>query len=184
MGGTGFSRCQQRAPVVGRFVFQLSLVLGLSPRTRLGCGYGVSRCFSGLDGAGLPPAGAGEASSPGTACHGACQSQPCSLRSGGEGRWPPVLAGTAAPLTAPRQRLRDFFFGVSAPPSESPGPAAGRQQTARPAPESGIHASAALSTETLLLPALGLSPPLNVVKVGFPFTAEPPPSPFLMPFSS
>lgn len=47
-----------------------------------------------------------------------------------------------------------------------------------------IHASTALSTETLLPPALGLSPPLNMVKVGFTFTAEPPPSPFLMPFSS
>lgn len=48
LGGTGFSRCQQQAPVVGRFVFQLLLVLGLSPRTRLGCGYRFSRCFLGL----------------------------------------------------------------------------------------------------------------------------------------
>lgn len=56
LGGTGFSRCQQQAPVVGRFVFQLSLVLGLSPRTWLGCGSRFSQCFLGLRQAGLQPA--------------------------------------------------------------------------------------------------------------------------------
>lgn len=43
--GTGISHCQQQAPVVGRFVFLLSLVLGLSPRTRLSCSYRISWCF-------------------------------------------------------------------------------------------------------------------------------------------
>lgn len=56
LGGTGVSHCQQQAPVVGRFVFLLSLVLGLSPRTRLSCSYPSSWCFLGLDQAGLYPA--------------------------------------------------------------------------------------------------------------------------------
>lgn len=34
-GGTGVSHCQQQAPEVGRFVFPLSFVLRVSPRTRL-----------------------------------------------------------------------------------------------------------------------------------------------------
>lgn len=67
-GGTGFYRCQQQAPVVGRFVFQLSLVLRLSPRTRQGCGYRFSRCFLGLGQADLEPARVGDASSHGTLC--------------------------------------------------------------------------------------------------------------------
>lgn len=62
----------------------------------------------------------------------------------------PVPWHPAACLAAPSQRQRGFFFWVLAPTSEPPGPAADRQQTARPASESRIHAFAALFAETLL----------------------------------
>lgn len=96
----------------------------------------------------------------------------------------PVLSCTAACLTVPSRRQRGFFFWVLAPTSKSLGPAADRQRTARPASESRIHAFAALFTETLLPPVLGLSPPLSMVKIEFPFTAEPPPGLLLVPFPS
>lgn len=69
LGGTGFSHCQQQAPVVGKFVFQLSPVLRLSPRTRLGYTYRLSRCFLGLGQAGFQPDRVGDASSQSTPCH-------------------------------------------------------------------------------------------------------------------
>lgn len=89
-GGTGFYRCQQQAPVVGRFVFQLSLVLRPSPRTRLGCGYRFSWCFLGLGRAHLEAARDRDASSHGTLCLCSRESwePPCFLRAEGKDEGP------------------------------------------------------------------------------------------------
>lgn len=118
-GGTGVSHCQQQALVVGRFVFPLSLVLGLSPRTRLSCSYRSSWCFLGLDRAGLHPAHGRDdchKAHPVTTPAGARADLP---KSRGEGRQPLAaqqrqLSHTAARCTAPSQRHRHFFFWVLA----------------------------------------------------------------------
>lgn len=158
-GGTGVSHCQQQALVVGRFVFPLSLVLGLSPRTRLSCSYWISWCFFGLDQAVLHPAHVRDdrhRAHPGPPPAGAWADLPKSR--GGEGRQ----------LLAPQQRQLSrtaaqhpetetlLFLGASI---ESLGPAADRHQTARPVPERRIRAFTALFTETFY------GPPLCMVKV-------------------
>lgn len=60
--------------------------------------------------------------------------------------------------------------------NKSLGPAADRHQTARPVPESRICAFVTLFTATFY------APPLCMVNVEFPFTSEPSPGPFLIPF--
>lgn len=160
-GGTGVSHCQQQAPVVGRFVFPLSLVLGLSPRTRLSCSYWISWCFFGLDQAGLHPAHVRDdrhRAHPGPPPAGAWADLPKSRGGGKEGGCWHHSRGSSHARLHSTQRQRHFFFWVLAP-TESLGPAADRHQTARPVPESRICAFTALFTETFY------GPPLCMVKV-------------------
>lgn len=114
--GTGSCGCQQQAPVVSRFVLRSSLVLGLSPRTRLGCSDRFSRCFLGL--------GSGRFT---TCCCWGCiligHTPPSHPESEGKEE-EPELSGTAACLTAPR--ATETFFGcwhLPASPRSQPLPA-------------------------------------------------------------
>lgn len=181
-GGTGVSHCQQQAPVVGRFVFPLSLVLGLSPRTRLSCSYRISWCFLGLDQARLHPTHVRDDHYRHTLPLHMQELRVTSLKAEGKegSRWHHSRASSHAWLLAAQHPVRDrhFFFWVLALTNKSLGPAAVRHQSARPVPESRICAFATLFTATFY------APPLCTVNVEFSFTYEPSPGPFLMPFSS
>lgn len=115
-GGTGVSHCQQQAPVVGRFVFPLSFVLRVSPRTRLSSSSPgvfwawIRQVYTPLM-SWMIVTGADPVTTP-------AEAQADLPKSRGEGRQllapqQRQLSCTAAHCTAPRQRQTLLFLGAS-----------------------------------------------------------------------